>query len=127
MNVYKDLMQGLQEVLQYVQGDTTVGRSVNLVNTHYDDVITDEDIKLHIKEPLVTESFENITFNPLDRWEFIYETVIDTLVEKYWFTKDRKHNIESKVKEFYETFKNYESVRKAYSNFLKSDRLFEDF
>lgn len=74
----------------------------------------------------INENFENLTFNPNAHWHTIYTEVIDKIVEKYWYTNNRKMTIENKVYEFYNKYKNYESVSEAYKRFLKSDRLFED-
>lgn len=70
--------------------------------------------------------FDEIKFNPTDSCMYIYEDVIDAIVDKYWNVNNRKITMETKVKEFYDEFKEFKNVKEAYNMFLDSDRLFED-
>jgi hypothetical protein len=130
MSKYADeLIKSIQQCIAYENGDKTKARSVRYnKNT---DVRSDvnnnvgqtrvESYKLQIRE-----TFDNFVFNVNDPWYVIYENVIDAITEKYWDCKNRKYIIENKVKEFYERFKEYDSVQEAYTKFIASDRLFDD-
>lgn len=116
---FDELESSLKQAIAYKQGDKTAAKIVT--------VKTKENLKLHIKETNeYIEHFEEFTFNPYDRWDIIYDNVIDPITEKYWNSKNRKLVIENKIKKFYEEFKNYEQVRIAYNMFLDSDREFSN-
>ena len=125
MDVYKSIIRGLEEALEYSKGNHSTGREVKVKKN--ENIETSS--KLHINEtneiPII-ESFEEFDFNPYNNWIVIYDAVIDPLTEKYWNSTNRKKVIENKVYDFYNKFKRYESVRIAYEKFLDSDRLFED-
>lgn len=116
---FDELASSLKQSIAYKQGDKTAAKVVT--------VKTKENLKLHIKETNeILKQFEEFTFNPHDRWDIIYDNVIDPITEKYWNSKNRKLVIENKIKKFYENYKDYEQVRIAYDMFLDSDREFSD-
>ncbi len=122
---FDELITSIRQSIDYEKGKTsnvTVDRlNTSIINKVKAKQSTNENIKLSINE-----NFENFTFNPNAHWHTIYTEVIDKIVEKYWYANNRKMTIENKVYEFYNKYKNYESVSEAYKRFLKSDRLFED-
>lgn len=125
MDVYKSIIKGLEEALEYSKGNHSAGREVKVKKNENIETFP----KLHMNEANeapVIESFEEFDFNPYNNWIAIYDTVIDPITEKYWDSNNRKKVIESEVYNFYNKFKHYESVRTAYEKFLDSDRLFED-
>ena len=80
---FDELASSLKQAIAYKQGDKTAAKVVTIK--------AKENLKLHIKETNeVLEQFEEFTFNPYDRWDIIYDNVIDPITEKYWNSKNRK-------------------------------------
>lgn len=121
---YNELKDAIRQCIEYEKGNS----SEVIVHQYNEPVQNLENLKLHINEQYEStkEHFEEFEFNPNDSWRYIYNDVIDPIVEKYWNCSNRKRTIEDKVYEFYKMFKQFANVDEAYIHFLRSDRLFED-
>lgn len=115
---FEELKQAIRESIEYEKGHHEKATK-SLIYPH-----TKENIKSTNNSH--TEYFEEFPFNPENNWRYIYNDVVDKIVEKYWYADNRKETIENKVYEFYKKFKMYNEVQEAYVRFLRSDRLFED-
>ena len=121
---YDELKDAIRQCIEYEKGNS----SEVIVHRYNKFTQNPENLKLHIDEQCKStkEHFEEFEFNPNDPWRYIYNDVIDPIVEKYWNCSNRKRTIEDKVYEFYKMFKQFANVNEAYIHFLRSDRLFED-
>lgn len=121
---FDELRDSIRQCIEYEKGNRSQAEELPNVSTD----IEQENLKLHIKEAPNddTRYFEEFGFNPEDNWRYIYNDVVDKIIEKYWNSENRKKTIEDKVYEFYKKFKAYNEVQEAYVRFLRSNRLFED-
>lgn len=121
---FDELRDSIRQCIEYEKGNHSQAEELPNISTN----IEQENIKLHIKESTNNDTryFEEFEFNPEDNWRYIYNDVVDKIIEKYWNSENRKKTIEDKVYEFYKKFKAYNEVQEAYVRFLRSNRLFED-
>lgn len=122
---FEELKDSIRQCIEYEKGNSSQAEELPNLSTNSEQ----ENIKLHIKETTNDNDiryFEEFEFNPEDNWRYIYNDVVDKIIEKYWYSENRKEVIENKVYEFYKKFKNYNEVQEAYVRFLRSNRLFED-